>query len=222
MRNAIPLVALCLLSTSAQAQPSCPQNFIQCNTYEYTSYAPTYSLYCPPEFEQKGTSTVSYDLSNGAFSCSSIGREYGSGAGFTVFDVYQLVGSAPDCSFPFKVNLHLMGKYTRIRALGADAEIDARLLDTFTLQQSHFYLHTTVTTTIDTVLTIPLDWCRDPFTIQYEFGTGGGWGEVTASAQILFSDLPQGVSVTSCQGFHEEGPIPTLPVTWGKVRARYR
>ena len=221
MRQTVPLVALFLVTTSAHAESACPLNYINCNTHQFTSAAPTYSQSCPAEFQQYGSSSVSYDLTTGAFDASSSGREFGSGAGMTAFDTYQLAGSTSHCGFTFQAHLRVTGRFTRVRS-GAEGDFEARLRDSSSGHEANFTQVSHFTTSVDTVLTIDLAECSTPFDLLLELNTSALWGDETAHAQLIFTGLPPGVSVTSCQGFHGEEPIATLPVSWGSVRARYR
>jgi len=221
MKRAIPFLLACLIPGEAHAQSGCALNYLDCNTHQFSSSAPTYSVFCPSEFQQYGSSTVDYDLIIGAFDAKGTGREYGTGGGLAVFDTYHLVGSSPHCGFTFTANLHVVGKITRVNMF-TGCDLYARLIDPNTLAESEFYLQSQFTTAVDTVLTIVLTECSSPFDLQIEMHCGAWWGDVKENMQLTFTGLPPGVSVTSCQGFHMEQPVATVPVTWGNVRARYR
>jgi hypothetical protein len=221
MKRTIPFVLVCLIPAVAHAQSGCTLNYLDCNLHEYSSTAPTYSLYCPPEPQQYGSSTVNYDLTTGAFDAKGAGREYGTGGGLTVFDTYQLVASSPPCGFTFMANLHVVGKITRLNAF-TGCDMYAGLLDPNTLAESNYYIRSQFTTSVDTVLTIPLTECTTPFDLRIEMHCGAWWGDVKENMQLTFSGLPPGVSVTSCQSFHMEQPVATVPVSWGNLKATYR
>ncbi len=52
---------------------------------------------------------------------------------------------------------------------------------------------------------------------QCSGGVGG-----YARAKLSFQGLPPGSTVTSCQGYRQDQPVPTLTRSWGSVKATYR
>jgi hypothetical protein len=50
--------------------------------------------------------------------------------------------------------------------------------------------------------------------------SGGAGGSV--HARLSFQGLPPGATITSCKGFTQNQPVPTLPVSWGAIKAVYR
>jgi hypothetical protein len=61
--------------------------------------------------------------------------------------------------------------------------------------------------------------------IGWEIVSGLYVGEAshcTVDLAFEFADLPPGTSVTSCNGFLQEGQVPAALTTWGKVKAAYR
>lgn len=49
---------------------------------------------------------------------------------------------------------------------------------------------------------------------QESHGGGGGLSTV-----LEFSGLPPGTSISSCQGYLQESPIPTVPSTWSSIKS---
>jgi len=49
-------------------------------------------------------------------------------------------------------------------------------------------------------------------------GNAGGYSH----GRLSFAGLPPGSSITSCKGFRQDQPVPTLPVSWGGLKATYR
>jgi hypothetical protein len=52
----------------------------------------------------------------------------------------------------------------------------------------------------------------------FSSGNAGGY----AHGRLSFAGLPPGSSITSCKGFRQDQPVPTLPVSWGGLKATYR
>ena len=47
-------------------------------------------------------------------------------------------------------------------------------------------------------------------------------GTGRAVVTLSFADLPPGAIVSSCQGYSSGPPVPTSPVSWGRLKLRYR
>ena len=47
-------------------------------------------------------------------------------------------------------------------------------------------------------------------------------GQVSATLDFEFVDLPPGWEVISCNGYHQGAPVPALARSWGSVKATYR
>ena len=223
MKLGTVITAFALLSCSglAQADPNCPQNFLQCNTHEFTSFEPRYAIECLAE-SQTGRSSTSYDLVSGLLNSFSAGLEFGAGAAVNVRDHYQLLG-APDtvCATLFRIDAHVVAKFMRSRS-NADGAFEAFVRDINGFGP-RIHLNTKFSTVTDTVLSMTLSQCPgDGFELLYELDTSAGGGSYTATMQIAFTNLHPLVSIASCQGFHTEQPVPTLPATWARVKSHYR
>jgi len=53
-------------------------------------------------------------------------------------------------------------------------------------------------------------------------GSDGAGGNGVINTALQFSELPPNVVVRSCHGFRQDGPVPTLPSSWGNLKASYR
>lgn len=79
---------------------------------------------------------------------------------------------------------------------------------------------------VDERLVIPVHYGPyDPYpnfllgmTLGAALGATPGMADLTATLE--FAGLPEGVTVTSCQGYTM--PVPTVPSTWARVKATYR
>jgi len=64
-----------------------------------------------------------------------------------------------------------------------------------------------------------------PFEVHFHMGasslTNGIMSKASAAATLHFSNLPQGTSIVSCQGFRQDA-VPVHPQSWGSVKAFYR
>lgn len=63
-----------------------------------------------------------------------------------------------------------------------------------------------------------------PFRIHVvlDLGTSLDNDVVYANGKLHFDGLPQGASVSSCHGYHQDAAVSAQPMTWGALRARYR
>lgn len=52
------------------------------------------------------------------------------------------------------------------------------------------------------------------------FNSAGGDGFIATA--LHFDPLPPGVSVRSCHGFRQDGPVPAVRDSWGAIKAIYR
>jgi hypothetical protein len=170
---------------------------------------------------QIGRASLSYDLASGSFTSFSGGLEFGAGSSVTCFDHYDVLGPPnAGCTDPFQVRLHLVAKFMRSQ-FGGQGDVHAFVRLNQSGPEIHIFPKTT--TMIDTVLTMELTRCSgDGFDLQIQLHSGASGGSCTASAQLEITDLDPALTIVSCQGFHAEQPIPTLPATWARVKSHYR
>src|SRR5262245_2392944 len=151
------ILMLLLVSTPVAHATDCPLNYVSCNIHQFSSNAPTYSVFCPIEPGQAGQSSASYDLTNGVLETFTSGRDTWGGASIIAYDVYELVGPEEACTHTFKVNLHVVAEYTRAR-FGAEGDLDVFVNDIYGFgpkMSKTFH----VTTATDTVLSMSLSAC---------------------------------------------------------------
>lgn len=224
VKTATALFVIAVCAGIAQADPSCPLSNINCNGEVTTSHDPQFSKFCRDPYGVLGQGSASYDLVAGLLTSQTTARgEQGAAASPFAIDDFRIVGVSGHCPDGIVANLHVHGRFDRAGPLN-EGLIAATIQD-MTAQRppKELYLLTHVTTVTDTVISWPLHHCvGDVFQIQYELHTSVTLGDYTATAQLSFSGVPPGFAIMSCQGYSTEGPIATLPVSWGSVKARYR
>lgn len=62
---------------------------------------------------------------------------------------------------------------------------------------------------------------RLSMSLELDSSPGAG-GEGYIATTLGFTQLPAGVSVRSCHGYHQDGPVPTIARTWGALKSSYR
>jgi hypothetical protein len=60
------------------------------------------------------------------------------------------------------------------------------------------------------------------FRIACAVDAGAATGYAHADGRLLFSGLPPGASVVSCQGYRFDVPVPAIRTSWGSVKSQYR
>ncbi|MGH7731380.1 MAG: hypothetical protein ACRENJ_09035 [Candidatus Eiseniibacteriota bacterium] len=51
-------------------------------------------------------------------------------------------------------------------------------------------------------------------------GVEGGWAFIYGT--LRFSGLPEGVTISSCNGFYQGPPVAVVRDSWGRMKIRYR
>src|SRR5688572_21676581 len=59
-------------------------------------------------------------------------------------------------------------------------------------------------------------------TYSVDYDAGYSFMGSSVSGTLRFRGLPPGARVVSCQGFQQDFPVPTIPASWGSVKATYR
>ena len=153
-----------------------------------------------------------YDLPKGTLVAAGFNTLYGPGTGTVrVADEYVVVGPAgPDLSFEVVLQLTatIDTEGTATAGIGRDWSASQTIQRTTTGMEQ----------TVLPIVVAP----GTPFRLHARASAVGGHYEGTgiAKATIRFQGLPSGYVITSCQGF--DVPVPTLPTTWGGVKAHYR
>jgi hypothetical protein len=217
---ALALAAAAGLVASAQA---CPQSCLQilsgpddCTTAAQrdTSGVPALNSFCGPY--QAG-----YSIPGGTlYSAASSGFD-GCRAQTTVEDDFSVIGAPAGTVVPLTARLSLslyandlMGPGNAYAGLvegtSNSSAVDWNLID-FGGNTRETVLSVQVTAIVGT-----------PFHMRYFVGSHVG--ELCFAqwhGTFDFTEIPAGVSVVSCNGY-AQAPTPTLPSSWGRLKARYR
>jgi hypothetical protein len=165
---------------------------------------------------------ASYDIPAGELSAFSEGWTLGpcGQAGATVRDEFTVGGVTPGTPLTFLARLD--ASFTALTPFGG-AEASAGILQGETnsagidLIDSHSggeIVDTTLTVSIDAV-------AGESFHVEFAVAIvlQGGEGEIHGA--FSFEELPANATVTSCNGFGQ-GPVPSMPSSWGRVKSIYR
>jgi hypothetical protein len=135
-------------------------------------------------------------------------------------DDYQVFGPTPGQPLSFTVQLRVQGQISGSGAAVArivDLASGAEVVQSFTSADSP----------VDRTLVLPLQHsAEEVFGLRFYLdGDGslppnGGSGHL--EGRFEFGGLTGGTYVSSCQGYLQDIPIPTLQMTWGRLKARYR
>ncbi len=202
----------------AHADAPCPQSCITLSPYTECAIAASrdssVSESCYPYSGQRemraafdlvlGT-TVSY-----ARSCSFPGP--GAYASVESRDRYRVIGPAGG-PIAFTARVHANGNSGGVGSVGVtvaeplhgSAHVDEGEVGGF-----------------DQYLELPLSHAPgEEFVIEvYSYASAVSYAQATS--ELSFTGLPPGYGIASCQGFAGSGAVPTLPSTWGRLKARYR
>ena len=215
-------MSLLVLTTTAAAGTSCPDNMIGVSRTDvlFVTAAPTASITWT---EGEGDQVVPwdatqpcpegcYDLPKGTVVARGWNYLYGPGDTFvSVSDKYVVTGPAgPPLAFEVVLQLDA----TIVDEGTADAGVAAN-------GSASQYLQLTATGMTQTAVPILVAPGTTFEVWESAHAVGGRFGGTgLAVASIRFRGLPAGYAISSCQGF--DRPTPTQSVTWGGVKAQYR
>lgn len=171
-------------------------------------------------------SQVSYDLTLGkAFALvSTFGFDAQSGANLT--DLYTVVGPVPNAAVAIHARLHVTGSgstnCTQFPLPRCSAASGLAGLAWNATSVQAFLPKTTdqfVELPISVLVGVPfrLDW-----NLIARVSTEQPPGSASYAALLEFPDLPAGMAIVSCAGYHADGPVPVTLRSWGSLKASYR
>lgn len=222
------LGALILFPAEVLAQASCPSTVLTCNDVESSRVEPQGQVACP------GNSSASYDAIRGTVSASayhSCCATVSSQARVFVHDVFTVVGLPPGQSLTF--HARMTGGASGCGSSFGGGSADIGLGDDASRNAEGNYTNfayvgasggTRTCSSASGTAQIPLTIVTgDSIALGYYARAGGTEGGSGSCSGILsFADLPPGATVRSCHGFAQEFPVATLPVSWGRLKQRYR
>ena len=204
-RIALIALACCLFAPAARAQ--CPENFgvvgIPCPNAPFTSTQPTLTFTGPGCFNDFGS--VTYDLTQGTVLVKSVSHaDYGFDSWCRTTDEFFIDG--PPSGTPLSLSAILT------------ADMSARSF-------AHFVAQTDSASTSGLpheVLRLSLlELPGEHFTLSMYVYADALLSRGSASCTLVFSQLPAGYTLRSCQGY-AAAPVATRPMTWGRLKASYR
>lgn len=215
----VSIVTLQSFVRLAKAGEACPTNTIFCND-THTSTAPALSISCTDylflnELTSSTEAFASYDLRSGMFhSSTSTGLSAGFRSLVLAQDIYQVIGNPSGIPLNFVATLRITASKTILSHACA-------LLSGGTENQEKFCIGVG---SFEIKISIPLEHVvGEPFPLLYQLWTDGiEGGDSSISAVLEFEGLPPGATITSCQGFIQEFPVPVQEETWGSIKVLYR
>jgi hypothetical protein len=128
-------------------------------------------------------------------------------------DIYTIQGLPAGPALPFVAELRVHG------AISGSAALLAKLRDSATEESNYTTAAGPISYTLALAQSRPPG---QPFQLEVLFDAYGNFpgGDATATAELVFSGLPTGAYVTSCQNY--DVAVPAAQRTWGGLKAAYR
>ena len=218
------LIALVVTATLPAIGAACPLNSLFCRGARLDSTEPARSTQC---CNADFCGTADYDLARGGLNATMSSSEYGGPTGdarVVASDEYVVLGMPSGTPVTIQAEFQLTGYYTNQTAC-CDGDASGSILEGATNRAASSFSGGAVgENSFDRTLSITVAAVAGAsFVLRLEVrahGTEGANAEITG--QLRFSGLPAGTSLTSCQGFRQDGPTPTIPSSWGSLKIRYR
>lgn len=207
-------LTLCLPTLAlAQTPPPCPTNQVIANSF---GVQVSHSSSGPTDSRSQGGSSAYYDLPLCAFSLTG---DHGFGQVIAA-DVYSVQGLPPGTPVALQARLRVRGSYNGQGVSGTNGSLtitfregasnSITLFKSTTGRPGFFTLDSTLVLNVNTV-------AGGNFTLNYDLRAGGssqgGGGMLGPDTErwLTFGPLAAGVSVVSCQDFHDPQPVPLVP-----------
>lgn len=210
----------------------CPASTLPCEPF--TTTLASYQQFCANP-GVGGSGDLAFDLVAGTFYCGASGYAHPGSGGFTARDRYTMAGVAPGTPATVVARLRLRGNspygctsdfYTipsgslaaTLTCGAATAQVEASSILSYSGG-----LYCTSGGSLDTDLLLPIACVAgQPFELAIELSTSASRGTSGMTGTLTFDGLPDGATITSCQGFTQGGPVATRATSWGKLKAIYR
>jgi hypothetical protein len=204
---------------ASPALAQCPNNTIDvCGAF--VSNAPSYSA---SGCGLTSIGTGSYNLPSGMVSAQS-DADYPDGYGnahVITDDVYRLVGPPTSALISFSADLHAHGQGSSYFCTSASGS--ATLQSGTSHQTATFHGSSCQGEGVDKTLSLPqLRSVGESFDLIMDVvATASAGASAAMDGNLSFSGLPPGYSIESCQGYLST-PTPSRPLSWGRLKLRYR
>lgn len=224
----LTLVFLPGLPALSTADSHCPENTLYCSAafgpMETISTASAkYTLDCPDRYPGAYYSTVSYDQTTGRLEVATGGGDSQSGNWMRLVDSYLLVGPAVSEPITFEARLEFDGYVAATSGFTASLR-SGTALDSLSVYASSSESPSWITVDRDLVVsvtTVP----GGEFELRIYIRSSAGWvqtyGRLNIVGSLHFGNLPPGFAIHSCQGYHQESPIPVVARSWSRIKARF-
>jgi hypothetical protein len=200
-------------SDAGDPDPGCPGvNRVTCGLETYDVWTPTFDVECHSAI---GFGSASYDYPAGTIDLTAYTIPP---VGVHLVDAFTFHGPSPGTPVTFGLRVHydvLVGStslgHLYLLPFNEEPADEPQLI---MFPASNHSVGTLVMT-----LTRP---AGAPVGLEIEASMSGG-GMDSANGTFIFDFvLPPGVSVTSCNGYVQDAPVPARPASWGEVKAAYR
>lgn len=212
------LLLLALVNDVAQA--TCPTTRHVLYGVETTSAAVSGSAFAfNPYYPYDGDGTVSWNAAAGTLAVSgcSAGRHGIAGGQIWTTDEFQLLG--PLDGEPVRVTAAVDVSGSSYSDFGYSHSSAGSLSDA----SGRIVSGQNGADGLTIRLQLPLDMVAGvPQTLTYMAYAGGSGFCTGTSVQLLFLDLPPGMSIVSCRGFATGTVTAVRPTSWGRLKQLYR
>ncbi|MGH7727144.1 MAG: hypothetical protein ACREOU_17120 [Candidatus Eiseniibacteriota bacterium] len=222
-RVGIGAIGALLGSSEGWTDPAgeCPIATLACNFRPEVRAEPVATINCD-DFNVFGG--AGYDLVHGQWHAEASGL-YGLNVSVLTEDRFHLSAAAGSPTFPLIVRLYASGSATRSGVGGEGSALvrlsvpghgstERRTSIPYKESGNSFgeWLELSVMSAPDDSISVVVQ--LESSSIEH----GSGY----AFAILTFGGLPAGAFIRSCHGFELDGPTPTLPRSWGSLKAGYR
>jgi hypothetical protein len=206
------------------AYAACPESTLDCNFATTNTSLPTDGVSCA------AASRASYSIPAGKLDVAMPSYQplVIRHARAIVRDDFTVLGPGSGVPYTLRLRVHVTGNAYSPGGFGDDAGLTLALGPTTPLAGDPAPSHSWGTfdgpVAVDDSLDLVLNRLGgSPVGLTID-ATAGGNGAGTSSGVMAFAfvGLPQGWSVTSCNGYAQDGPVPAAQASWGRVKASYR
>lgn len=211
-----PLACLTLFF-AARAGAQCPADTMFCS--------PSGTVVSMSPADSVCGGAVSYNLVTGRFAAEGGGGDLGGLGRVIAWDEYRVVGPPNGTPLAFEGRLKVLGNASAFCAPFAGAGFTATLQEgtsnSISVAASEYqcsgHVHADTTLHLSIVRA-----SGETFSLMFNLSASGNNGGAFITGELSFAGLPPGALVVSCQGFHQDAPVPVRSTSWGTLKQRYR